>query len=176
MRRLAESVTHEKVVEGTHAVNRREIRDRLASALTTLRDKDRDLLKRNVNERSITHKLAMYLDAEFSNYDVDVEFNRDIYDPKSMPKAYPDAVPAGDIDARTVYPDIIVHRRKSHDDNLLVIEVKKRKSDAHDNDQTKLKFFTDPGYQYKYSWGVHLVILEGNPIRSWFRDGSEYTS
>ena len=34
------------------------------------------LLEKNLNERTITHKLANYFEKYFSNYDVDCEYNR----------------------------------------------------------------------------------------------------
>lgn len=47
-------------------------------------DKDRPLFERDVNERSISHRFAMYLQQEVDSWrdgwDVDVEFNRDVRD------------------------------------------------------------------------------------------------
>lgn len=41
-------------------------------------EKERYLLENNANERSLTHKLAEYLNLEFQDFDVDCEYNLDI--------------------------------------------------------------------------------------------------
>ena len=55
-----------------------EIKDKLEKSLETLYEKERYLLEKSANERSLTHKLAEYLKLEFPNYDVDCEYNLDI--------------------------------------------------------------------------------------------------
>jgi hypothetical protein len=47
-------------------VNQDEIRQKLDAAIQEFMKCDADLLIRDVNERSITHMLAMYLQDEFS--------------------------------------------------------------------------------------------------------------
>lgn len=95
----------------------------LVSALRTLLARDSCLLEVDANERSITHRLAMYLQEEFPSFDVDCEYNRDNVEPKKIGHLglYPDDE---DTEAKTVFPDIIVHKRGTKD-NHLVIEVKK---------------------------------------------------
>ena len=68
-----------------------------------------DLLQLNANERSITHKLAEYLQREFSDWNVDCEYNRLGAAIKRLPA--PEAIGSDDEDGRTIFPDIIVHRR-----------------------------------------------------------------
>ena len=85
------------------------------------------LLDLAVNERSVTHKVAEYLQKEFTNYDVDCEYNKDGHDGKKILSGL-DKCKKGpttnDEDGRTVYPDIIIHKRDSST-NLVVIEAKK---------------------------------------------------
>lgn len=54
-----------------------EVRKRFDSAIAALMDadRDRDLLVMDVNERSISHKLAEHLAREFDEWDVDCEYN-----------------------------------------------------------------------------------------------------
>jgi len=52
------------------------IKEKVEYCLQILREKDRDLLDIDVNERTITHKLAEYLQNQFPSYDVDCEYNR----------------------------------------------------------------------------------------------------
>lgn len=60
---------------------------------------------------------------EFPDFDVDCEYNRDGVAPKKIGHLglYPDD---DDTEAETVFPDIIVHRRGT-EQNYLVIEAKK---------------------------------------------------
>jgi len=85
------------------------------------------LLELAVDERSITHKVAEYLQKEFTDYEVDCEYNKDGHDEKKVLSGL-DKCKKGptikDDDGRTVYPDIIIHKRDSST-NLVVIEAKK---------------------------------------------------
>jgi hypothetical protein len=55
---------------------------------------------------------------------VDSEYNRDRHHPKRLDLPHRYNVGSDDLDAKTVFPDIIVHRRGT-DQNIVVIEVKK---------------------------------------------------
>jgi hypothetical protein len=128
-----------------------------------------------VNERSITHYLAIYLKQEFADWDVDVEYNRNLGFIKRV-RLDPPQPSADDTDAVTVYPDVIVHKRDTTS-NLLVVEVKKAGRGGIEFDLRKLKAFTDrssdgPGY----ALGVHIVLPEAPDVPSslrWFVDGAE---
>lgn len=54
-----------------------EIRRKLRIATEIFLERDRHLLTVKANERSITHKLAIYLEPLFPDWDVDCEYNRD---------------------------------------------------------------------------------------------------
>ena len=59
-------------------MNEDEVRQAVSVALERLKDEDDDLLRFDVNERSITHRLAVYLDEEIRDeWDVDEEYNRE---------------------------------------------------------------------------------------------------
>ena len=120
----------------------------LAIALSRLFTEDKILFQINANERSITYRLALYLQNLYQDWDVDCEYNRDKHDPKelSLPELKPNNK---DSDAQTVFPDIIIHKRNS-DNNYLVIEAKKTSSSISKNtDIAKLNAFrAQLGYQY----------------------------
>src|SRR5207249_10419476 len=101
------------------------------------------LLDLAVNERSVTHKVAEYLQKEFTNYDVDCEYNKDGHDGKKILSGL-DKCKKGpttnDEDGRTVYPDIIIHKRDSST-NLVVIESKKSTNSDVGCDRQKIEFF-----------------------------------
>ncbi|XOB98390.1 hypothetical protein ACMC9I_10890 [Deinococcota bacterium DY0809b] len=128
-----------------------DIKERVLSAVVDLFKYDSDLLDRETNERSITHKLAEHLQRKFPEWNVDCEYNRlfsktkkisyptqeiieKITEPiieisthkaeKAKSKKSVAADMAADTKARTVFPDIIVHKRGRRE-NLVVIEVKK---------------------------------------------------
>ncbi len=115
-----------------------DVHRRVSQALETLHAKDQYLLDQDVHERTIAHRFAIYLENEFPGWHVDCEYNRMGGDPKRIAarlkacaqKHHPSDQPC-DCDSCQadpdilVYPDIIVHRRGSCDQNLLVIELKK---------------------------------------------------
>ena len=57
------------------------IQQRVHIAVERLELHDAYLLRIDGNERSITHRLAMYLQDEFEGWDVDCEYNRDHHSP-----------------------------------------------------------------------------------------------
>lgn len=107
----------------------------LDTALARLTKEDGVLFKFNANERSLSFRLALYLTAVFPDFDVDCEYNRHHRDDRHRKRLFsrelrafaPRKVSLADEDGLTVFPDIIVHRRET-DDNLLVIEIKKTTS------------------------------------------------
>lgn len=150
--------------EGEHVLN----------ALQQLLDRDSFLLERDVNERSITHRLAMYLAEEFPPWDVDCEYNRDGHDPKELYWGGPDPN-RRDTEAKTVYPDIIVHMR-GEEDNLLVIEVKKSSSRVgRENDFEKLRAYRRE-LRYRHALFIEFLVGEGQADVAqvqWFDDAAE---
>ena len=106
------------------------------AACCQLVKRDRPLFERKVNERSFSHKFAMYLqqkvDAWKEGWDVDCEFNRDRKDTGGdyakqlhlIDKINSLSTTVYDEDAKTVFPDVIIHRR-GPGNNLLVAEMKK---------------------------------------------------
>ncbi|AXV40393.1 hypothetical protein [Methanobacterium sp. BAmetb5] len=151
---------------------------KVISSINKLMDFDSCLLNENANERSITHKLAEYLQQEFKEWNVDCEYNRmvngDSQDPKRMRFPVEDTK-SDDTDAKTVFPDIIIHQRNERK-NLLVIEVKKkfRNRINMEFDQRKLKTFTSD--QFEYSFGLHIIFyVKSNfkkpPLYHWYENG-----
>jgi len=156
-----------------------EIQLKVEAAIKKLIRKDAHLLDKNLNERCITHKLAIYLSNHFKGYHVDCEYNGNVYSPdgrKSVfltsPRIYAEKN-SGSIDenlteeltARFIYPDIIVHERGELARNLCVIEVKKSQSKVNeDYDIKKLKNFTDSSLEkgLQYDVGFFVVLSTGD--------------
>jgi hypothetical protein len=132
-----------------------EIAGALNRALDAFAERDKHLLAADASERSMSHQIAVHLAKEIPGYDVDCEYNRDGFDVKRLHLGHR---PASDDDdeAVTVFPDIIVHRRGTNDDNLLVVEMNKAAArGGFDYDYGKLQAFRA---ELKYTWAVHLVL------------------
>ena len=129
------------------------------------------LLKLDVTERALSHHLAIYLAANVpAGYDVDVEYNRHGAVPKRLNLPPRDALDR-ELRATTVFPDILIHKRSTDEDNLLVLELKKP-GESLEYDELKLRAFREQlGYQHT----AHVVVgkdAKGQIIRDvvW-RDG-----
>ena len=154
--------------------------DDLVKAISEFLLKECFLLKNNLNERSITHKLAEYIQKYFSDYNVDCEYNRNMADIKKIELISQKNISETDAEGNTVsvYPDIIIHKRGSNDSNLIVIEVKKEanvcKKWEESSDFKKLEAFTkSDGLKYKY--GIYLELNKNCPwieIIKFFQNGA----
>lgn len=118
----------------------------IQTAIDTLLDSDALLFQNDSAERAITAKLACYIQNIFPDWNVDCEYNRDYEGVKRLKEI---CNPSNHEDGSTVYPDIIVHKRMSSE-NFLVIEVKKTTNTVSDEcDMKKLEAFRNElGYQH----------------------------
>jgi hypothetical protein len=134
----------------------------LVRALQNLVEKDAQLLEADANERSITHKLAEHLQREFGEeWHVDCEYNRDGHDPKRLALPPRDDVRSDDTEARTVFPDVIVHLRNSAQ-NFMVVEAKKANNPRGDvEDRQKLDAFQE---QLRYKVAVLVRFETGSTV------------
>ncbi|WP_400564430.1 hypothetical protein ACFELC_23750 [Pseudomonas aeruginosa] len=119
----------------------------VADALSELLERDAYLLEVDANERTIAYRFAFYLQARLKNWTVDCEYNRDGVDPKKLGLEFPPFSEDGE--ARTVFPDVIVHHRGIRE-NYLVIEFKKSTSSVDRSiDRRKLEGYKGQlGYQF----------------------------
>jgi len=143
-----------------------DIKKRVKLAINLLIIRDSYLLEKNASERSISHKLAEYLQTLFPCWNVDCEYNLNVDEGKVLHRI-------SECDERKttdrVFPDIIIHKRGSTK-NLLVVEMKKNKLDPK-CDNKKLELFTSPQEDYKYSLGLFLDF-EGTKIDDrWYKAG-----
>lgn len=145
-----------------------KIKDRFWTALNLLFKNDTFLLKEEAHERSITHKLAEYLQHQFLGWHVDCEYNRHGIDKKTLPRE------CNDKHEENVYPDIIAHHRNT-DHNLLVVEIKLNKSKTVDKcDNAKLIEFTKSNGDYKYQLGLFIGFDRLNePQIVWYKNGQQ---
>jgi hypothetical protein len=141
--------------------NKEAIESKVKIALDKLFRNDSLLLRNDANERSISHKLAEYIQTEFIGWHVDCEYNRDNHYPKKLLNKVKNVKTDND-QGHTVYPDIIIHHRNTNS-NLLVIEIKKTtNNDKGDSDHEKLEAFKKE-LCYKYSLFIKFKTNTKNP-------------
>lgn len=148
-RKLKNVVLNDQVL---NSLDSKDIGEVVRQALEKLIDKDSYLLAVDANERSIAARLCMHLQTLLPSWDVDCEYNRDGVDPKSL--SHLDIHPfQDDTEAKTVFPDIVVHIRGSRK-NHLVIELKKSTNTVPRNvDYAKLR-----GYKRELEYENALFI------------------
>ena len=117
------------------------------------------MIEHDLSERCICAKFASYLEkslqgTNYSEYNVDVEYNRGSEGIEDNPKK---------LDMQNIVIDLIVHKR-GYDinlgfDNLLCIEMKKGYKDyAYGEDIERLKKLTDICYGFNYKAGFMILI------------------
>lgn len=118
------------------------------------------LIKNQVHERSIVFWFGIYLyellqhkENKYAEYNLDFEYNKNHSDPKSTEK-FSDGT----------YPDIILHKRGSKEHNLLIIEFKTWWNSDNSRDLMKLRDFTHPTGDYKYKYGLSIILEKDKPI------------
>ncbi len=130
--------------------------NRLISALQEFYARERFILDRDVGERALTHRLAVHLERNFLGWDVDCDYNR--LGDRAMLLPRGTIVSTDDELGKSVFPDIVVHKR-AVPDNLLAVEV--RKATNHQplaHDRHKLMALTDPHLWFAYWIGVLVIV------------------
>jgi len=144
--------------------------------LEKLLDVDKWLLTHNLNEPCISHRIAMHLTQRFNEYDVDCEYNGDIdrgggrkrihYIKEHLDQLINGTPITGEeIREVSVFPDIIIHKRGSNENNLCIIEVKKSTNTNDFNfDRIKLQAYTSEHYgnNLNYQIGFFVVLNTNN--------------
>ena len=155
-------------------MNKNEIKNKIKRAYKILLKNDSYLLIVGVNERSLTHKFAEYLQLEFPEYNVDCEYNKNIDNPKTIPvweekkKELISELKNQHITKKreekiikildgeiSVYPDMIIHHRGTVD-NFAVIEAKKS-TNKDRGDSEKLISYKN-SLDYKYAIAIKFLV------------------
>jgi len=135
--------------------------NKVVAALQEFFAREAFLMERDLGERTLTHRLAVYIEKQFSGWEVDCDYNR--LGERTMRLPHGSIVSTDDHLGKSVYPDIVVHQRDIPN-NLLAIEI--RKASNHqpvEHDQHKLKALTDPHLWFAYSLGI-MVTLAGKHV------------
>jgi hypothetical protein len=130
--------------------------DKVVFALSDFYARETYLLEKDLGERTLTHRLAVALERQFPEWNVDCDYNRLGERTWRLPKA--SIVSTDDELGKSIYPDVVVHQR-GIPENLLAIEV--RKASNHqppEHDRHKLRGLTDPHLWFAYRIGVLLTL------------------
>ena len=147
-----------------------EMRKVVAGALSDFAKHDMELLHVGVQEETLSHRLAIYIEQRLTGWQVDCEYNRNLRVPKMNPEG-----------SGRIRPDIVAHIRNSPR-NLLVVEVKKT---SHTKQKigaarSRIREFTGQWTKHpRYCHGVVLIFPVNNNdpkevTCEWFhRDGCD---
>jgi len=143
-------VTIAKAVEGC---GDEALRTVLSAAISKLFAEDTALFTRDVAERAIAHRLAIHLSLLVPEWHVDCEYNRDGHKPKRLKVRGR---------RKDVHPDLVVHRRGTQD-NLLVLELKKTTGDKDSSyDLEKLDAFVEE-LGYRHALFLRFLVKTDTP-------------
>lgn len=109
--------------------------------------------EKHVGERACVFRFGIYFNQilrrykQFNGYNLDCEYNRSCEEPKRKGSG------------PLMTPDVILHKRGSHDNNFVVMEFKGWWSrDGQEEDLNKLKEMVDPNGTYKYQFGYAIML------------------
>ncbi len=134
----------------------------LRQAHRIFNQKHAHLLKVCSSERSITHAIANCLaealqDNNLDNLDIDCEYSRNGEEVKRL-NLKTDCTNSDDLVAKTVYPDIIVHKRGSNEDNVMYIEVKIEENETDKLKEHDIDKINAAIKEFKYQFGLYILI------------------
>lgn len=162
----------------------KSLKEKVEMAIQLFMENDKNLLKLKAHEQAISHRIAGYLESMFQGYNVDCEYNKDKDITKKIQIDHINTNELKECNCRSCKkfmidplternfrPDIIVHKRRSCKNNLIVVEMKKKKICPFDI--AKLKAMTDEKKHYKYKLGVFLYFPEKKQQFYWIVNGKE---
>jgi hypothetical protein len=130
--------------------------NKVATALQEFYAHERFLFEHDLGERTLTHRLAVHLEKQFSGWEVDCDYDR--LGERTLRLPHGTIVSTDDHLAKSIYPDIVVHQR-AIPNNLLAVEVRKAANhQAPEHDRHKLRALTDPHLWFAYWIGLYLVL------------------
>lgn len=115
----------------------------------------------HVSERGIVFRFGIYFqqlinETNCRDLNVDVEYNRNMYEKKILPSF-----------SNGTFPDLILHKRGSNDHNILVLEFKTWWNPHTKEDIKKIDQFMDKNGKYHYLVGASIVLYKENYTINW---------
>jgi hypothetical protein len=156
--------------------------NKVVTALREFYAQEGFLFDRDIGERALTHRFAVHLEGQFPGWAVDCDYDR--LGERTLLLPHGTIISTDDHLGRSIYPDVVVHRREIPN-NLLAIEVRKATNHTSlDHDRHKLRALTDPHAWFAYWIGVLVILARKNvsmsevyvggtldrPLSAWFAD------
>ena len=146
------------------------LRTLLEKAINECYKKDRYLIDKGMEQASVA-RIFYYMQRaiEFEDdFDVLREYHLDCeYYKHGEDKKITESHPKGS------RPDVILHKRGTDDDNLLIIEFKSYSNNDCIDDYIKLKEFTSVSEVYRYSLGIFAKLNRRETEYVYFQNGKE---
>jgi hypothetical protein len=159
-------------------MNYEQIRQLIEKSLLEINRCDFQLLEKRAREECVNHRLAFYFETLFSSiiqdelhYVVVLEYNKNLSNNNKEIEIQGEMVP--------IRPDVTIHKRIDHRDNLLAVEAKLYSLTQHDI--SKLKGLLQSPFNYNFTAGIiyrpdrnYFVykifrLIDGVPNMSCFR-------
>jgi len=150
-----------------------QIIEKLEQAIAQLLEHELNILQRGLNELNLNGHLVRYLHPLFPGYQVEAEYNGDIFKVKDRKeieiakrRMQDIGLDPSDSNAYNLTPDIIIHIRNSNEHNILILEIKKDSNAARNKafDLLKLEHMTIDyqGNHYNYQLGAAIIFGTGD--------------
>ena len=124
-------------------MNENQIKEKLENAIKNLFQNQQDIFdytpETGITEWNLAHHLAFEIQKEFPEYQHDIELTKH--------------------SIRNRRPDIILHKRGTHNNNFLVIEIKRHRNTIDDREKIISSWFINP---YNYTFGATILIKNKN--------------
>lgn len=154
-------------------MNKEEFLAKIELAVRVFYKCDNILIELGVSERVIEHRIALYLEPLFKEWNVDCEYNR--YGVKTKELENIRECREGQRTDR-IYPDIVIHERGSESrNNIAVIEIKAGR-EMDKCDEMKLALMTGEGNEdvaHKYEFGLWFGFYKTECRWILFKDGEQ---
>jgi len=122
------------------------------------------LFEKDVGERAMTHRFAVYLERQFPGWSVDCNYDR--LGERTLHLPHGTIISTDDHLGKSIYPDVVVHQREIPN-NLLSVEIRHAGNHSSiEHDRQKLKALTDTHVWFAYWIGVLLVLAKENVTTS----------
>jgi hypothetical protein len=130
--------------------------NKVVAALQEFYARESFLFEHDLGERTLTHRLAVHLESQFSGWEVDCDYDR--LGERTLRLPHGTIISTDDHLSKSIYPDIVVHQR-AVPNNLVAVEVRKAANhQSPEHDRHKLRALTDPHLWFAYWIGVYLVL------------------
>jgi len=143
-----------------------QLKSIISQSLQKLYQDDIEIIQRGGMEQAVSFRFGTYLYAHCQDIEwlrvlnFDMEYNKNGLSPKRTPRR-----PNG------VRPDLIIHRRNSNTDNILIVEIKGWWNlEPRENDYIKIEDFVHQEGEYKYGLGVFLDLGNENCNPEFFQN------